>query len=186
MNGACIPHEVGAGPRMTSEEFVRQHVAFEAVTRRAGGHHVAGMIRSAACERVDVVESGDFAVEPSRAVHAATSAVTQRGMFERAFEVAKPKLATAVFNRSPVPWCAWECHSENATSGHFTSPEKTTPRSGSDARAGCRVFGGDGAPASDRCRGHALSHRWSAVFAQDPWCIRLRSVSSVNRTPVLH
>ena len=56
MDRARVPHEVDAGPGVGSEEIRRQSVALQAVTTIAREDDVAGTVRTAVREGINVVE----------------------------------------------------------------------------------------------------------------------------------
>jgi hypothetical protein len=57
MDRTRVRDEVESRPRMAREEFSRQQIAFQAIAPRASEDDVAGSVRAAVGERMDVVES---------------------------------------------------------------------------------------------------------------------------------
>lgn len=79
MHGPCVAYEVRARPRMARKEIEGEHAPFESIARAASGHEVAGIVRSAARQRDDMIERRTVVIEAHRAIHAALTAVTERG-----------------------------------------------------------------------------------------------------------
>ena len=75
MHRAGVSHEVGTRPDVTYEEFVRLQVAFQTVAGSAGHDKVAGIVRTAAGQRDDMIERCGPVVEMRGTVDAALSAV---------------------------------------------------------------------------------------------------------------
>lgn len=84
MHRSRMGDEVEPGPRMAGEEFRGQQVALEAIAARAGEDEVAGDVRAAVRERMDVVERGVVEIEQRGAVDAPTVAVPHRRVFDGA------------------------------------------------------------------------------------------------------
>ena len=84
MRRARVGHEVRAGPREAGEEFLRERIALESVAGDAGGHEVARRVGATVGDGDDMVEGGDFVVEPHGAVDAAAATIAEGGALERA------------------------------------------------------------------------------------------------------
>lgn len=85
MNHAGIRQKIETGDRIPNEEFVREHVAFHAITGATRHDEIARHVRASACKRVDVIDGSDGEVECRAAVDAAAAAVTHHRALERAF-----------------------------------------------------------------------------------------------------
>ena len=86
MHGAGVANEVRAGPRVPTEEFVRQHVSLEPITRRAGGDQVARRVRASLRHGVHVIERRDVERQRNGAVDAASAAITHGSVLECTLE----------------------------------------------------------------------------------------------------
>ena len=133
MNGASIPHEVCASPRVGGEERVREKIAFQAVTPCARENDVAGVMGAAVRQRVHVVERCRLEIELGGAVDAAPAAVAHGGSFDGALVFGPAKVADArVARAASKAGEAGEAGEHDAVvlsaNGHFTSREKATPR----------------------------------------------------------
>lgn len=129
-------NEVKPRPRIASEKFRRQEVAFEPITATARGDEIARRVHTALGEWEDVIDCGDFKVERSGAIDATPAAVTHHG----------------VLNRALLMCACWTLGSLGATRGsgkagetnavivstprQFHLAEKATPRNGSRSRSG--------------------------------------------------
>ena len=82
MDGSGVAYEIRAGPRISPEELVRQHVALQAVTRRAGGDEVARCVRSSMRHGVHVIERRDVERQRNGAVDAASAAIAHGSVLE--------------------------------------------------------------------------------------------------------
>ena len=82
MHRARVSDEVEAGPGIPRKEFGRQQVALETIAARARQHDVSRHVSAAVCQRMHVVERGNFEVERRGAVHAAAAAITHRGSLD--------------------------------------------------------------------------------------------------------
>ena len=84
MHRSRIRDEVQSGPRISHEEFARQHVAFEAIAASTREHEVARDVRAAVREGIDVVERREIKLQRRRAVHTTPAAVPHRRAFDGA------------------------------------------------------------------------------------------------------
>src|SRR4051812_26569032 len=84
MHGARISHEIRTCPRVVGKEVVRQEIAFQGVTAKAGENDVSGMMSAAMREGVHMVEGRGFKVERSATIDAASPAVAHGRAFDRA------------------------------------------------------------------------------------------------------
>jgi hypothetical protein len=85
MHGSCICDEVESRPRVSSEEFGRQHVSLLAVAPRARQHDVAGDVCPAVRQRIHVIERGEVELERGGAIHAPSAAIAHCGPLDRSF-----------------------------------------------------------------------------------------------------
>lgn len=137
MNGASVPHEVGAGPGERGEEIVWEQVALQLVAADAREDDVRGMVHPAVRERIYVVEGRRLEIERSRAVDAAAATVSHGHTLDGALVSGSAKIADA---RAARPGGAAEAGGGKhdavtlSSNGHFTSREKTTPRAGRNSR----------------------------------------------------
>src|SRR5947207_15143806 len=95
MDGARVPHEVGAGPGMRGEEVVWKEVALQPVTAIAREDDIARMMGAAVRERIDMVERRRVEVEGGGAVDAAPAAVAQGRARDGALVTAAAELIAA-------------------------------------------------------------------------------------------
>lgn len=82
MNGPRVGDEVHTRPRITGEEFGRQHVSFETIAAGAGEDDVAGDVGAPVRQRMDMVERGVIEFEWSSAVDASPAAISHRGSLD--------------------------------------------------------------------------------------------------------
>ena len=83
MYGACVVDEVESSPGVAGEEFGGKEIALQSVTATACRDKIAGSVQSAFGEWKDVIDRGDVEVQRGGAVHAAPSAITHHGVFDR-------------------------------------------------------------------------------------------------------
>ena len=124
---AGVANEVGAGPRISSEELVRQHVAFQAIARRTRRDQVARRVRPALRHGVHVIERRDVDRQWNGAVDAASAAVTHGSVLERTLEAVIVGVARAA---AETARCAGKRDSVETTSRHCTSLRKENPATG--------------------------------------------------------
>lgn len=130
MNCAGVSNEVETGPRAAGEELMGKHVALEAVAPAAGRHEVARGVGAATCKRVDVIERGVLEDQVFGAVDAASSAVAECRVLQRALGITEVRGVPARVGGTAPAGRARTDDPEISTSRHRTSPEKTTPRPG--------------------------------------------------------
>jgi len=118
MDGSGVAYEIRAGPRISSEELIGQHVALEAIARGTGRDQVARCVRSALRHGVYVVERRDVERQRNGAVDAASAAVTHGSVLEGTLEAVIVDLARAA---SETAGRAGERDSVETTSRHCTS-----------------------------------------------------------------
>ena len=118
MHGSSVAHEVRPGPRISSEELVWEHIAFEAITRSARRDQVAGSMRASLRDRVDVIERRNVERQRNGAVDAASAAITHGSMLERTLEAVIVEVPRATREAAR---CAGERDSVETTSRHCTS-----------------------------------------------------------------
>ena len=152
MHGACIPNEVCARPRMTEKELVREQVSLESVTASARRHEVSRRVRPAPCDRDDVIQRGKFRRQSVPAIDASASTVAHRGALEGALPGTGAEPSDSACDQASHARAARRDDSGVTASRHCTSLEKTTPRSGTFARAGCRETAFPSEPAEDGIR----------------------------------
>ena len=129
--------EVGACPRMSHEELDRKHVRLETIARRTCRNDVARRVRAALGERVDVIQCCVCVFEGSGAIHTATPAVAQGGELDRSFLLSGREAPDAA---SDAAGRTRKGNAVTVSSGHFTSLEKTTPRTRKELPVtGCRT-----------------------------------------------
>jgi hypothetical protein len=85
MNRPRVRDEIQSRPRISGEEFGRQHVTLLAVAPSARQYDIAGGVRATVRQRVDVIECREVELERRCAVDAASSAITHRGALDRSF-----------------------------------------------------------------------------------------------------
>ena len=136
MHGACIVDEVAACPRIAKKEFRGKHVSLQSIARGTGGDHIAGRVRSTLGERMNVVERGALVFERSRAVHAATSAVSQRGELDRSLVLSGNEAPEATQETSGCAWGARKRDAMTVSSGqsHLARKDDTPRRENSLTR----------------------------------------------------
>src|SRR5690348_15954278 len=100
--------------------------------------HVARVVRSSVCQRMDMVQRGGLEVEGGSAINAAATAVAHGGAFDGSFVARAPKRSAgaAVMVGGPANMIGGEDDTMTLTNGHFTSREKTTPRDGRNSQCG--------------------------------------------------
>src|SRR5919109_4661059 len=138
MNHSRVQQKVESRQRISDEKVVRQHVAFQSVTRAARGDEVPVGSQTAARARVHVIDSRTIVLEPRAAVHAAPAAIAHHGALECSLEIDVLKVGgTAPPEKSARR--TGEADAMNAVPSHCTSPKRTTPRAGWGTRTGRRV-----------------------------------------------
>jgi hypothetical protein len=118
VHGSSVAHEVRPGPRISSEELVWEHIAFEAITRSARRDQVAGSVRASLRDRVDVIERRDVERQRNGAVDAASAAIAHGSVLERTLDSGVVEVPRAA---SKSARCAGERDSVETTSRHCTS-----------------------------------------------------------------
>jgi len=133
MHRAGVRYEIQSSPRIPTEEFGRQQVAFQAITARTGGDDVARDVRAPVREGMDVVQRSQLEVERGSAVDATATAVAHRGALDRALLMAGSHVLDP-------PWragCAGKGDAVKVpTTGQCHLAKKATPRDGSNSRDG--------------------------------------------------
>jgi len=102
VNHARVRQKIETGHGIANEKLVGQHVALHSIAGRACHDEVAGNVRAAVCEWVDVVDGSDRKLQRSTAVHAAAAAVAHHRALERAFFLT----ATGMQRFTVKPACA--------------------------------------------------------------------------------
>ena len=85
MHRPGVAHKILPRPRMARKEVEREHIALKPITGTTSRDKVARIVRSAAGQRYHVIERGRAMIESLGAVHAALTAVAQRGAPHRLF-----------------------------------------------------------------------------------------------------
>ena len=120
---------------------MRQHVALQPVTGRAGGDEVPVRGNASPRARVHVIDGRMIMLEPGAAIHAAPAAVAHYGALERSLEIDVAKVGRAAPPEQSTRG-AGEADAMNAVPRHCTSPKSTSPRAGWGTRAGrCGMVG---------------------------------------------
>ena len=118
MHGARVPDKVCAGPRISAEKLVWQHVALQPVAWGACGNEVASRVRTSLRDRVNVIERRDVERQWNGAVDAASAAIAHGSVLESTLDadiVGVPRAAREAAR------CAGERDSVETTSRHCTS-----------------------------------------------------------------
>ena len=118
VHGPRVPDEVRSRPRISSKEFVREHIALEAIARRTGGNEVAGRVWASVRDRVYVIERRDVERQRNGAVDAASAAIAHGSVLERTLDSGVVEVPRAA---SESARCAGERDSVETTSRHCTS-----------------------------------------------------------------
>ena len=136
MHGPSVVNEVHSRPGEAGKELGRKQVAFEAITTRAGEDQVARHVSAAVRQRMHVVQRGEIELEPSRAVDAATTAVSHGGSFDGSFLMSGgDRLGPARGTRGAGEGGAMEL----PTTGQCHLAKKEHPADGIIPVAGCRA-----------------------------------------------
>jgi hypothetical protein len=132
MNGSRVPHEVGAGPGISSEKGVRKEIALQSITTGARQDDIARVVCTAVRERIDVVQRGSFEVKRGCTVNAPATAVAHCGALDGALVTSPAKVADARASCT-TSWAGETGEHDTvmlSTNGHCTSREKPMPRVG--------------------------------------------------------
>jgi len=128
----CVSHEVLACPRIPGEELHREHRAFQLVAVEAGGHEVPRRVVASSRERNHMIERRRLQSQRRCAVDAAAAAISEGGTLDVAFLVGNAAIVTA----GQTTGRTGQREAVDAPMRHCTSPEKTTPRTGTGIPSG--------------------------------------------------
>ena len=135
--GTGVVNEVGASQRIAHEELGGEHIRLEAIARWTGRNNVSLRVCTALGQGMHVIQCGVSVFQGRCTVDAATPTVAKRGKLDGSLLLGGKDAPDATHD------AAGRTRQGNAvtvSSGHFTSLEKTTPRTRKEIPVtGCRA-----------------------------------------------